>query len=494
MQQVPINFTATPTDQSDCQIYLSSHNLQHALTTFPFLCTFAQIDRSFATRISLIPDSKGKRFVHAPVARDAEYGDVRQVGRTAREALRIAIASGSTDPLILIDDSCADCIDVIIAQCNQELYTPPVESTILHPKKINSLTICTKAPTLLDAATLESAKMLCRIIGGGPPEQMLPLQCAQTIEQAMKGTGIAFECITDTAVLTKQYPLLVAVARCSLQVPRHAPAVVKLVYNAPNPKRHIRLVGKGVVYDTGGADLKVAGAMTGMSRDKCGAATIAGLMLAVSKVKPAHTSFSASLAFVRNSIGADAYVCDEVITARSGATVRVGNTDAEGRMAMADLLCEAHEEAAAASASVDSLLLTAATLTGHVVRAYGHCAAIVPNAAALSMRLPWQLQSAGAPLGELWEVSRLYLEDFEFVSGAATFVDLHSANNLPSTATPRGHQYPAAFLIEAAGMRRSRVPYLHLDIAAVAEESVLGKPTAFGVASLMKYFDLGVLE
>jgi leucyl aminopeptidase len=133
-------------------------------------------------------------------------------------------------------------------------------------------------------------------------------------------------------------------------------------------------------------------------------------------------------------------------------------------------------------------------LTGHVGRAYGNCAAIVPNSQALSMRLPQALQAAGEPFGERWEISRLFREDFEFVNGASSFVDLHSANNLPSTATPRGHQYPGAFLIEAAGMRKSKVPFMHLDIASVAEESTLGKPSAFGVASLMNYFDISGKE
>lgn len=95
-----------------------------------------------------------------------------------------------------------------------------------------------------------------------------------------------------------------------------------------------------MTYDTGGADVKVGGAMLGMSRDKCGAAAVAGFMYIVGMLKPAHLRVVGALSVVRNSIGSDSYVADEVITARSGARVRVINTDAEGRMVMADVLCK----------------------------------------------------------------------------------------------------------------------------------------------------------
>jgi leucyl aminopeptidase len=80
----------------------------------------------------------------------------------------------------------------------------------------------------------------------------------------------------------------------------------------------IYLVGKGVTYDTGGADLKTGGAMRGMSRDKCGAATVCGIVKAIELLEIPGIKVVGTCAFVRNSIGADAYVSDEVITARSG--------------------------------------------------------------------------------------------------------------------------------------------------------------------------------
>ena len=72
--------------------------------------------------------------------------------------------------------------------------------------------------------------------------------------------------------------------------------------------------------------------MAGMSRDKCGAAAAAGVMATVSQLAPAGVRVVAAMAMVRNSVGSNCYVADEIITSRAGVRLRVGNTDAEGRM------------------------------------------------------------------------------------------------------------------------------------------------------------------
>lgn len=80
--------------------------------------------------------------------------------------------------------------------------------------------------------------------------------------------------------------------------------------------------------------------MLGMSRDKCGAAAVAGFMQVVRLLQPKNIRVVAGLSMVRNSIGSNGYVADEVLTCRSGKRLRVINTDAEGRMVMADVLCK----------------------------------------------------------------------------------------------------------------------------------------------------------
>lgn len=121
--------------------------------------------------------------------------------------------------------------------------------------------------------------------------------------------------------------------------------IIYLEYKPPNPaKKTIMLVGKGVTYDTGGADIKAGGIMAGMSRDKCGAAAVAGYMKVIAEMKPADVHVYAAMCMVRNSVGEESYVADEIITSRAGLRVRVGNTDAEGRMCMADALCKVNKQ------------------------------------------------------------------------------------------------------------------------------------------------------
>ena len=108
--------------------------------------------------------------------------------------------------------------------------------------------------------------------------------------------------------------------------------------------------------------------MAGMSRDKCGAADVAGVLRVVSLLKPKNIKVIGAMAMVRNSVGSNAYVADEIITSRAGVRLRVGNTDAEGRMAMVDVLAHAKEKALN---EVNPHLMTIATLTGHAVMAVG---------------------------------------------------------------------------------------------------------------------------
>ncbi|VDN21140.1 unnamed protein product [Dibothriocephalus latus] len=103
------------------------------------------------------------------------------------------------------------------------------------------------------------------------------------------------------------------------------------------------LAGKGITFDSGGANIKVKNYMQGMHRDKCGAAAVAGFFKTVSMLKPGSLKVMGFMAFVRNSPGADAYIPDEILTSLAGRRVRVVNTDAEGRVVLTDMLYYAKE-------------------------------------------------------------------------------------------------------------------------------------------------------
>ncbi|CAE7936879.1 lap-2 [Symbiodinium sp. KB8] len=167
---------------------------------------------------------------------------------------------------------------------------------------------------------------------------MAPPRCAEYILEEFKGTPVAVKVIDSFDEIEKEFPCAAAVGRACKKVPRHLPRIVRLEYEGKEAEENLFFVGKGITYDTGGADVKYGGNMAGMKRDKGGAATVAGFFRSLGELQPSRVHAVAYLAFVRNSIGSECYVADEVITARSGRRVLVVNTDAEGRMAMADLI------------------------------------------------------------------------------------------------------------------------------------------------------------
>jgi len=289
--------------------------------------------------------------------------------------------------------------------------------------------------------------------------------------------------------LVERYPLLSAVARASMGVKRHQPRVVWLRYEGEGEvTRSLYFAGKGVTYDTGGADLKTGGHMAGMSRDKGGAAAVIGFFLTLAQLKPKGVRAVAAIGLVRNSIGADAFVTDEIITSHAGVRVRIGNTDAEGRLVLADLLSHLRVEALEEQGKGGTpQLFTVATLTGHAGRAVGPYSICLDNGEAERQGVSAELFEAGERSGDCFERSRLRREDYEFVRPRTLADDVISCNNEPSSGTARGHQFPMAFLVKAAGLsthgRQSEAPlaYTHLDIGGSGVEGgdwQHGRPTA----------------
>lgn len=194
---------------------------------------------------------------------------------------------------------------------------------------------------LQQALLIERGRFVARDIGGGDPERMSPPNVANYVQKLFNDSKtIKMTVIDDPARFKKEYPLFEAVNRAASNIPRHNGRIIYLEYQPSKPARKtLILVGKGVTYDTGGADIKAGGVMAGMSRDKCGAAAVGGFMRMVEDLQPKDVHVIGVMCMVRNSVGEDCYVSDEVITSRAGVRVRVGNTDAEGRMCMADALC-----------------------------------------------------------------------------------------------------------------------------------------------------------
>ena len=410
-----------------------------------------QIDMRVGKSATLLfaPGLAGGRLIISPVADSGnEYSDVRIFAKAAREGIAIAKAAGATKPLLVVpsvtDKRFANAEQVAALACGQELWQP------LEAREAKSLPPSLTAIGLLNTAThslllnaAESGRVLARDLCGTEPERMSAIGFAQYCVDAFADSGLAVSVIDQAEQLKAQYPLLSAVGRSSFDVAR-------------------------------------------MSRDKGGAAAVAGLMKALSILKPKGIKVVAELGLVRNSIGSDAFVTDEIIASHAGVRVRIGNTDAEGRLVLADLLSHLRLQAQTA---VNPQLFSVATLTGHVVRAYGGYPALVENSAAKKQGVAETLAEVGQLWGEPFEVSQLRPEDFDKVADKNGAADVVSSNNAPSSITARGHQYPAAFLIKASGLAETQLAFTHIDIAgsAVEGDPLYGKPTASPLVALLQF-------
>ncbi|KAG2200681.1 hypothetical protein INT47_005837 [Mucor saturninus] len=327
---------------------------------------------------------------------------------------------------------------------------------------------------------IEAGRRMAVDIGSPDPEMMSPENIVRYIQEHFQedSSCIQIKVIENIETIKKEYPLAHAVTRASIAVPRHHPRFVTFEYRSPDQskvKENLYFVGKGVTYDTGGADIKCSGNMRGMSRDKCGAAAVAGFFKTIEHLKPLHVNVTAGIALVRNSVGPDMYVSDEVIYSRNGTRVLVGNTDAEGRMVMTDLLCEFKERVLAEASSKPSFLFTVATLTGHAIRAYNGYGIVMDNGFARKHKISQRIYDAGHIMADPFEISTFRREDVACVQPGRSSEDIVQANDKPSTMTNRGHQYPAGFMLIASGLDKhginteSPIGYTHVDIAGSAE-------------------------
>ncbi len=463
--------------------------------------TLINVDQTASTNVTLMPNARaaGGRIVVSstgPLLRDQD--DVRRFADAGRKGLARALQAGSSRPLLLLSGVPADArysgaLPVTVLGALDAAWQP-LEARLAAPDSANQLTRLGVCPIKGEQRTLaawiewlsavDSGRRLARDLCGTEPERMAPVPFAEYCREVLTDSGLTMDVKLAGDNLAQEYPLLCAVARASMSVPRHHPAVMRIEYHPDEPPtKTILLAGKGVTFDTGGADLKVGGAMAGMSRDKGGAAAAAGIMRAISRLRPKGVRVIAELGLVRNSIGSNSFVPDEILTSHAGTRVRIGNTDAEGRLVLADLLSHLREDA---QNTRDANLFSIATLTGHAARSIGPYTSLLDNAPARAQGVSALLEASGDRFGDPFDPQRLRPEDWDFVAPGSAAEDVLSSNNAPSAITVRGHQFPAAFLAIASGLDKhganSERPlaYTHVDIAgsAVTNGWQAGTPSA----------------
>ncbi|WP_223628744.1 leucyl aminopeptidase [Microbacterium sp. EST19A] len=311
------------------------------------------------------------------------------------------------------------------------------------------------------AQAVGEAVALIKDLVNVPAEWQSPEQLAQSAADSVADLEVSVEILDETALAEQGFGGILGVAQGSDRPPR----LVRLDYSPADATRHIALVGKGITFDTGGLSLKPAASMVGMKFDMAGAATSLAALRAIATLGlPVHVT--AWLAITDNMPSGRALRPGDVVRILDGTTVEVLNTDAEGRLVLADGLV-------AASREHPDVIVDVATLTGAIVAALGHrhtgvfgdddTVAELLAAAENADELAWHM-----PLPAHMEES---LE--------SPIADLQNVNMSDRMG---GASYAGLFLRRFVGRTSDaedapRIPWVHLDIAGSGEHA--GAPYGF---------------
>ncbi|RMH41880.1 MAG: leucyl aminopeptidase family protein, partial [Alphaproteobacteria bacterium] len=209
------------------------------------------------------------------------------------------------------------------------------------------------APEGVDRARVEAlaaGEFLTRDLINTPASDMGPDELEDAVATLVSRHDATFRAVRGDALLSEGFPLVHAVGRAAQRVPR----ILEFRWGDSGPA--ITLVGKGVCFDTGGLDLKPAQAMKLMKKDMGGAATVLGLARIIMDLG-LRVRLRVIVPAVENAVSGSAFRPGDILRARTGTTIEVNNTDAEGRLVLADALAWAAEEE-------PDLLVSMATLTG----------------------------------------------------------------------------------------------------------------------------------
>ncbi|KAA2264350.1 leucyl aminopeptidase [Solihabitans fulvus] len=213
--------------------------------------------------------------------------------------------------------------------------------------------------TLKAATAIAEAVSVTRDFINTPPNDLFPGSFADRAAELAKAAGVEVEILDEKALRKGGFGGILGVGVGSGRQPR----LVRLSYKGPKAGKKVALVGKGITFDTGGISIKPAGGMEEMTSDMSGAAAVVATVVLAAKLKY-PLEITATVPMAENMPSGDAYRPGDVLTMYGGKTVEVQNTDAEGRLILADAIVRACED------NPDYLIDTA-TLTGAQVVALG---------------------------------------------------------------------------------------------------------------------------
>ena len=331
---------------------------------------------------------------------------------------------------------------------------PLIQARILVTDLINN------KKTLSEAQIIAESIINVRNLVNTPPSHMFPAVFAEYVKRTFKrNSKVSVEILDEKALKKKGYGAIIGVGQGSINPPRF----VKVTYKPRGAKFHLALVGKGITFDTGGISLKPPASMHTMKCDMAGAATVVETLRAIANLD-LKINVSAYAALAENMPSATAQRPSDVVTTYGGKTIEVLNTDAEGRLVLADALGKAQEDK-------PDFIVDVATLTGAATIALGSkTAGIMSN----KDDARDQVFESAKETGELmWPM--------QIPEESRTILDSKTADiaNVGFTPNPAGGMMVgAAFLNEFVD---EKYPWVHIDIA----------PPAFNEGSASGYTSFG---
>jgi leucyl aminopeptidase len=302
-----------------------------------------------------------------------------------------------------------------------------------------------------EVARLADAAFLARDLINTPANDLGPGAFDREIRAFASRHKMKLKAIVGDDLLKQNFPMIHAVGRAGPEAPR----LMDMTWGRAGDPR-ITLVGKGVTFDTGGLDIKPAAGMLLMKKDMGGAANVLGLAHAIMDAR-LRVRLRVLIPIVENSISGAAFRPGDVLPSRSGQTVEIGNTDAEGRLILGDALTLADEEK-------PELILDMATLTGAARTALGPD---LPPLYSTDDALARDLMAAGAASDDpLWQMPLWAPYDQMMNSKIA---DVNNAGSTPFAGSITAAMFLKRFVRHAKA-------WVHLDIFGWAPEPRPGRP------------------
>ena len=390
-----------------------------------------------------------------PVTADSLRYAAGTVARRVTGVKTIAMALPTSNPseLLAVLEGCA-----IGSYAYTEYRSSSLEATKLPAPEITIVSefvgSAESTAAVSRATTVATAIHRVRDLVNAPPSDLYPETFAEEVLTFSANLPVTVEVLDEAALAAEGFGGILGVGSGSTRGPR----LVKVSYSPEGASQHLALVGKGITFDSGGLSLKPGSSMVGMKYDMTGAATVMAVVLAAAELG-LSIRLTAWLCLAENMPSGSAVRPNDVLRIRGGKTVEVLNTDAEGRLVLADGLVAAGEEHPDA-------IIDVATLTGAARVALGDRYSGVMGDEQLVARVVAAAQGEGElfwPMPLPGELRALLNSDVADIANA----------KIGNTAA--GMLLAGVFLQEFIGSRQApqsgKIPWAHIDIAGSANNS-----------------------